>query len=288
MVAAVTARRDVYRHVDVADLAVQHLLDTQAGVRDGDVDSVEVDRRNLQDSLAAHHAEAAETGCALLALPLELVVLVDIPQVEWAAVFKELPVGSVGLALERLRVEDSGSAESVVRVAAHVDVQLAALGLRADAQVLESAANDAHAVTLEVGESDQYVGRGDCLSDVCLFQQVSLGDIDPEVGGAEPAVRAYERAAERGRVEAVPLSGQQDVELAGAGTVRRVRGGRGVADERPAPQLLDPVRESSRIDRAEIGGVVPFAAVNLDRHYVVGLDHLVEPGSIENRGHLRY
>ena len=288
MVRAVAARRNVDGQVYVSDLAVEHLLDAQAGVCDGDVDSVEVDRRNLQDSTAAHYAEAAKAGRALLALPLELIVFVDVPQVEWAAVFEKLPVGRVSLALERLWMEDRSSAESVVRVTAHVNIELAALGLRADTQVLERAANDAHTVALEVGEGDQHVGRRDCLSYIGFLQQVSLGDVHSEVGSAEPAVRADERAAQSRRVEAVPLGSQNEVELAGARAVGRVRRCRGVADERPASELLDPIRERSRIDRSQIGGVVPLATVNLYSYHVVGLDHLVEFSRVKDRGHLRY
>ena len=181
---AVAARRDVYRHVDVADLVVERLLHAQAGVGDGDVNRVEVDGRDLEDAPAAHDAEAAKAGGALLALPLNLVVLVDVPEVVRAAVFEQFPVRRVRLALEGFGVEDGGGAESVVGVSAHVNVELAALGLRADAEVLERAADDAHSVSLEVGERDKHVGGGYRFGYVGFLQQVSFGDVHPEVGGA--------------------------------------------------------------------------------------------------------
>ena len=288
VVGAVAARRNIYRHVDVADLALQSLLDAEAGVGYGDVHRVEVDGRNLEDAPAAHDAEAAQAGGALLALPLYLVVFIDVPQVVWAAVFQDLPVGRVRLALECFGMEDGGGSESVLGVSAHVDVELAALGLGADAQVLQRAADDAHRVTLEVGESDEYVGCGYRLGHVCLFQQVALRDVHPEVGGAEPAVGAYERAAQRGGAVAVALGGQQYVELAGTRAVWRIGRSGGVADERPAAEFLDAVGQRARIDGAKVSGVVPLAAVYLDCHNIVGADHFVQLCGVEDRCHLRH
>ena len=118
MVGAVAARGYVNRHVDVPDLALERLLDAQAGVCYGDVHGVEVDGRDLQDAPAAHDAEAAQAGGALVALPFEFVVLVDVPEVEGAAVFENLPVRRVGLALEGFGMEDGGGSETVVGVSA--------------------------------------------------------------------------------------------------------------------------------------------------------------------------
>ena len=69
-----------------------------------------------------HNAEAAQAGGAALAVPLQLIVFVDVIQVERAAVFQYLPIGRVRLALEALRMEDSGGAVAVVGMAAHMDV----------------------------------------------------------------------------------------------------------------------------------------------------------------------
>ena len=195
--------------------------------------------------------------------------------------------GRVGLALERLRVEHRRAAQTVVRVTAHVDVELPALGLCADAQVLQSAANDAHPVTLEVGQRDENVGSRYRLGDVRLLEEVALRDVDPEVGGAEPAVRADERAAQCARVKAVALSSRQYVQLARAGAVWRVRGRRRVAHERAPSQLLDPVGQRPGVHRPEVRRVVPLAAVYLDGHHVVRLDHVSEIGGVEYSQHLR-
>ena len=169
-----------------------------------------------------------------------------------------------------------------------MDIELAALGLRADAQVFERAADDAHAVTLEVGERDKRVRRGDCLGYVRLFEQVAFGDVHAEVACADKAVRADERAAQRGGVVAVALGGEQDVQLACARAPRRVAGGCGVADKRPAAQLLDAVGERARVHRAQVGGIVPLAAMHLDGDHIVGLDHPIQPGGVEDGQHLRH
>ena len=81
---------------------------------------------------------------------------------------------------------------------AHVDVKFASLGLGADAQVLERSANDAHAVTLEVRESDHRVGGGDCLSHVGFLQQIAFGQVNAEVAGADETVGADEGATQSG------------------------------------------------------------------------------------------
>ena len=79
-------------------------------------------------------------------------------------------------------------AVAVVRMPAHVNIQLAALGLRADAQVLERAADDAHAVSLEVRQRDERVRRRDSLRHISLFQQIAFRYIHAEVARADEAV----------------------------------------------------------------------------------------------------
>ena len=288
VVGAVAARGHVDGHVDVADLAASHrLLNAQAGVGDRDVHGVEVDRRHLGETARAHHAETAQAGGAPLALPLEFVILVDVVQVERAAVLQNLPVGRIGLALEAFRMELGRRAVAVVGMTAHVDVQLAALGLGADSQVLERAADDAHAVTLEVGEGDENVGRGDGLRHVGLLEQVALGQVHAVVAGADEAVGADERAAQRGRAVAVALRGKHDIQLGRPRAPRRVGRRRGVAHEGSTAQLLDPVRQRPRVHGSQVSGVVPLTAVNLDGHDVVGLHQFVESGRVENGEHLR-
>ena len=49
---------------------------------------------------------------------------------------------------------------------------------------------------LQVGEADQHVGGGYCLSDVGLFEQIAGGHVDAVIAGADEAVGADERAAQ--------------------------------------------------------------------------------------------
>ena len=102
-------------------------------------------------------------------------MLGDVEQAPGAAGLADLPDRAALAALAPLRVEVGGRAEPVARVAAHVDVVLAALGLRADAEVLDRAADHADGVPLEVRERDQHVGRGDAGGDVRFLENEALG-----------------------------------------------------------------------------------------------------------------
>jgi hypothetical protein len=95
--------------------------------------------------------------------------LLNLEEPIWAAVFEDFPILHVCLALKILRMPDGRIGHTVLRMASQVDVVLAALGLAADAEVLNGTTDDAHRMALEVGQADEYVRSRNRLGNVGFF-----------------------------------------------------------------------------------------------------------------------
>jgi len=183
-------------------------------------------------------------------------------------------------------VEVDGRAKAVFGMPAHVHVHLAALGLRADAQVLDRAADDADRVPLKVGENDQHVRQRDGFGDVGLLEDVALREVHQDVIGPAKAIGDDEGATQGRRGVAVSLGGDEEVQRRGAGGERGIRQRGGIADEWPTAKRLDAVGQRPRIDWPEIGRVVPLSAVQLDGYRVAWPDHLGKARGFKDGHHL--
>lgn len=206
----------------------------------------------------------------------------DVHEAVRAEVFQPFPAVSAIEARDLLRVKRRRPAEAITRMATHVDVEFAPLGLRADAEVLNGSSDDAHGVALEMGQRDEDVGRGDGGGNESFLEDVPFRKVDPVIVGPHESIGADERAPQNGGTVSVALGRGGEVQFGDAAGVGAVRQRRGVAHEGSSAQALDPVHQGPSVHGAQIAGVVPLSAVGLDSHHVLRLDQLVETGRVEH------
>jgi hypothetical protein len=138
---AIAAWRHIDRQINEGNLAVHRLDRRQAGISDGGIGGFKVGFRDLEQVAWDHHADAPQTARALGAIPRDAAV-VDLEQIIGAAIFEDIPVGSLRLALEILRMPERRVRDTVLGMSAKMDVMLAALRLGPDAQVLDGTADN--------------------------------------------------------------------------------------------------------------------------------------------------
>src|SRR5262249_26849378 len=134
-----------------------------------------------------HDTDAAQATGASGTVPVDGVVI-NLKQAIGAAIFEDLPILHVRLALKILRMPDGRIGHTVLGMAAQVDVVLAALGLAADAEVLNGATDDAHRMALEVRQTDEHIRRRNGLGNVRLFQKISGGNVDTVIARANKTI----------------------------------------------------------------------------------------------------
>ncbi|KPJ68389.1 MAG: hypothetical protein AMJ43_00470 [Coxiella sp. DG_40] len=189
-------------------------------------------------------------------------------QAEGAALLQYLPVFLALAALEVLGVEYDAAGQAILGVTAHVGVEFASFGLGADAQILDGATDDSHSVALEVGEGDEHIGRGDCLGDVRFLENITLREVHPVIIRAHEAIGADEWTTQGGRIVPIAFRGDHYVQAGASAGIHEIWESGGVTHEGPAAESFYPVSYGAGVNGAQVSGVIPFAAVELDSNYV--------------------
>ena len=162
------------------------------------------------------------------------------------------------------------------RLARGMLLHLARAAAAAHADVLHAAAKARALVALEVREADYDVGVHERMADLCLLHVLAVLDGNNRLVGALEAVGDNHLAAGGVRSEAV-LVGAVDVleRVFATAHVERVA----VGEERLAAQLLDHVRDGTRVVGAQEGEVAQFAEVDLDGDELVVEVDLLDAGA---------
>src|SRR5262249_10228321 len=122
----------------------------------------------------------------------------------------------VRLALKILRMPDGRIRHTVLRMAAQVDVVLAALGLAADAEVLNSTTDDAHRMPLEVGQADEHIRCRNRLGNVGFFKKIAGGNVPTVIARPNKTVSTDKGATQDRRAKTIALCCHLEIELSGA------------------------------------------------------------------------
>src|SRR5882724_1922978 len=207
---AITAWRHIDRQIDEGNLAVDRFDRRQAGISDGGIGGFKVGFRDLEQVAGDHHADAPQTARALGAIPGDAAI-VHLEQIIGAAIFEDIPVRSLSLAFEILRMPERRVRDTILGMSTKMNVMLAALRLGPDAQVLDGAADHPQRMAFEMCQGDQDVGCSDCLRHIRLFQDVAFGEVDAIVAGADETIGDDEGTAQRRRCEAIALGRHQEV-----------------------------------------------------------------------------
>src|SRR5215510_11122691 len=111
---------------------------------------------------------------------------------------------------------DGRIGHTVLRMASQVDIVLAALGLAADAEVLNGATDDAHRMALEVGQADEHVRCRNRLGNVGFFEQIPGGNIHPVIARPNKTVSTDKGATQDRWAKTIALCCHLEIELSGA------------------------------------------------------------------------
>jgi len=158
-------------------------------------------------------------------------------------------------------LDHRGIYHAIARVASHVNIELASFGLATDAQVLDTTADNAHGVTLKMGEGDKHISHGQCLGHVGLFADEPLRYIYPDVVGTHKTIGHNERTIKRGGIVAVALRSEHLIQGSTPAGKGEIGQSGGITDKWPPSQLLNSVDQCSSKDRPQVSGVVVLATV---------------------------